>query len=242
MKRFLLIGLIISALLFHSFLLSAKEYKVAVKELPATEQYIAMIKAIIEASGNTATFQVLPPARADYVISNKDVDIQFPIVIIPDKSKHKDLQYDYSTIEIFKTPWVLFTNKNKSVNLESLKKGNPDKLKIETDPSRLDDFNFAAIGSSNYEASFNKLSNGTIDGIILSQSTGDATLKKLALKNIKRELWFEYVRTFSLQKGARGGEVDKMLALGIEKLKSSPNYDELIGKQIRSGKYDNWQP
>ncbi len=115
-------------------------------------------------------------------------------------------------------------------------------MKIETDPSRLDDFNFAAIGSTNYEASFNKLSSGAIDGIILSQSTGDATLKKLALKNIKRELWFEYIRTFSLQKGARGGEVDKMLAQGIEKLKSSPKYDELIGKQIRSGKYDNWQP
>jgi hypothetical protein len=55
-----------------------------------------------------------------------------------------------------------------------------------------------------------------IDGIILSQLTGDAIFKASGLKNIKRQLWYDYIRTFSLQKGARGGEIDKMLAEGIK--------------------------
>jgi polar amino acid transport system substrate-binding protein len=242
MKKALFIPIVASIVLCFGTLAYAKEYKVAIKDLPTASEFVAMIKEIIEASGNTASIQVVPQARADYMVSNNEVDLQYPIIVIPDVEKQKNLKYDLSSIELLKSAWVLYTNKKKPIDPEPLRKGNPNNHRIETDPSRLDDFTFAAIGSTNYEASFKKLDTGTIDGIILSQSTGDSVLKKLGLKTIKRQFWFEYVRTFSLPKGARGGEIDKMLSAGLEKLKTTGRYEVLIGKQAQAAKYDDWQP
>jgi hypothetical protein len=78
--------------------------------------------------------------------------------------------------------------------------------------------------------------------VILSQLSGDLLLRKGAYKNIARKLWSELDLCFSLQKGMRGGEVDKMLADGIDKMEANGTYDKLIGDYARKAKYDNWQP
>jgi polar amino acid transport system substrate-binding protein len=227
---------------FSGITLSAKEYKAAVKQLPTTDYFVKLLKSVVEATGNTVAVQVVPPARADYLIANNEVDIQLPIVVPPDPAKQKALKYDFSTVVLVKQSWVLYVNKSKPLDVDSLRNGNSKKYKIEIDPSRTDDYNFVTMGSSNFEASFKKLSDGTIDGVILSQTTGDPLLKKGAYKNITRQLWSELDQCFSLQKGARGGEIDKMLTLGVNKMKADGSYDKLVGDYSRKAKFDNWQP
>ncbi len=242
MKRFLLIGLIICALIFNSFLLSAKEYKVAVKDLATKQIFIDLINAIGEATGNIFNIEVVPASRADYLIENKQVDIQYPIIILPDAKKQKELKYDYAGGVIFKVAFVLYTNKDKPIDIQSLRKGNSKNYKIEVSASRMSDFEYTVIPSNNAEASLTKVSNGTTDGLIFAQPDGDALLKKLGLKNIKRQLWLEYENTFSIQKGGKGGEIDKMLKDGINKLKKSGQFEKIMGNYSKTAKYDNWQP
>ncbi len=219
-----------------------KEFKVAVKQLPTTDLYMNILKAFEKASGNTFSIQAYPPARADYLVSNGEVDIQLPIIIIPDAAKHKDLKYDFSSAVLYKLAFVLYTNKNKAIDIDSLKKVNPNKYKIEIDPSRGDDYNYAVTPSTNFEASFKKLDSGAIDGLIISQTSGDKLLKDLGLKSIKRQLWFEYDLTFSLKKGEKGGETDKMLVESLKKLKASGEFDKVAAPLMNSAKYNNWQP
>ncbi len=235
-------GFIVVLSLFCTVFTWAKEFKAAVKQLPTTDTYIAILKAIVEATGNTVDVQVVPPARADYLIENKQVDIQYPMAALSDNPKFKALKFDFSTAVLYKLAFVIYTNKDKPVDIESIKKGNTKKYKIEIDPSRAFEYDFTGMASSNFEASFTKLSEGKIDCLILAQTSGDALLKKLALKNIKRQLWQEYDLLFTIAKGSKGGEVDKMLSDGVAKLKAAGKFDQVVSTLAKTAKYDNWQP
>jgi hypothetical protein len=235
--------LILVAMLLVSGNCFAKDYKVAVKQLPMVSDYfVSVIKAIIEASGNVAVIQVVPPARADYLISAKEVDVQFPIIVITDPKRLANLKYDFSTVRTNPVAFVLYSNKSKPVDIDSLRKGNPKKYKIEVDPSRMEDFDYPVIPSTNLEATMQKVASGAIDGAILAQNTGDPILKAQGAKTVARQLWFEFEEAFSIQKGAVGGEVDKMLGMGLEKLKANGKWVKLNGDMAKASKYNNWQP
>ena len=185
--------------------LMAMDFKVAVKQLPMTEFYSNVITKIVEATGNTVIIQVVPPARADYLISANAVDIQVPIIIVPNAKKQNELNYDFSSVVLYKLAYVVYTNKGKAIDIGSLRNGNSDKYKIEVDPSRSDDFNFDTIPSTNLQASFKKLGDGAIDGIILSQLTGDQILISTKLNTIKRNFWAEYDQTSLSRKAPEAG-------------------------------------
>ncbi len=240
--RFAVFFIIIVFPLFFSSL-SADEFKVAVKELgPITDHFVKVVTAVIEATGNKAVIQRVPPARADYLISSKTVDVQYPIIVITDPAKVKNLQYDFSTVKLYSIAFVLYTNKNKPFDVNSIRKENPKKYNLEADPSRLEDFNYPVSASQNFEWSMQKVNDGKIDGFVVSQTIGDPIIKKLNAKNIRRQLWNEYEEAFSIQKGTIGGRVDKMLSEGVAKLRASGKLQELIGDFAKTSKYSNWQP
>ncbi len=243
MKRFF--GFIFVVCFFLSLTYSSfsKEYRAAVKELPpVTDNFVNILKAVVEATGNTVDVQVVPPARADKMISDREVDIQYPIIIEPDKNKREKLNYDFSGAITYQVAFVLYTTKNKKIDVESIRNGNPKKYKIEVDTSRVGDYDFPVIPTTNFETTMKRVNDGSIDGAILSQNTGDPFIKKLKLTNIKRQLWYNYEETFSIQKGAKGGEVDKMLIEGMKKIKANGKYDQIVGPMANASKYNDWQP
>jgi hypothetical protein len=223
-----------------SSFVSAKEYKVAIKQLPGlSDMFVKNVKTIIEATGNTAKIEVVPPGKSEYLIIAKKVDLEYPCIFIPQLKKGTELKYDYSSVTLGKIPFVLYVNKNKPVDIESVKKDHRTKFMIEIEPSIYDKIDYVFLQTTNMEASFKKLSMSKIDGYITVQATGDMYLKKSGITNIKRILWNEYEWTFSLQKGTKGGEVDKMLIDGINILKKNGKYDELLGNGTG---YVEWQP
>ena len=243
MRRIPGIFITVCVLLSIFSIAEAKEYKAAVKKFgPMSDYFVNLINAVVEASGNTVKIEVVPPARADNLVSTKQVDFQYPAIVIPDPAKQAKLDYDFSSVVVANIPFILYTNKDKPIDVNSVKKGNPNKYLIEVDISRADDFNFQVSKSYNYEGSFKKLTEGNIAGLILGQPAGDPLLKKGGYKNIKRQLWLAYDQTFSLQKGARGGEVDKMLSDGVKRIKANGSFEKIMGKYVNSLKYDNWQP
>ncbi len=241
MKKHFLFLIIICIFLLSTLSLSAKEYKVAVNQISTTEYYVNLVKALAEATNNTFNYEVVPRARCIYLIENKEVDFQVPNSLIP-TANQAELKFDYSTVTLMKIAYVLYSNKSKNIPANELRKGNPKKYLIETLSSLENSFGFAASPSTNVEASFLKLSNGQIDGIIYSQSAGDPVLKKLGYKNIKRQSYDNFQLKIAIQKGAIGGEVDKMLTDGVKKLKANGKYNQILGDLIKQSEYDNWQP
>ncbi len=225
--------------------LGAQSLKVAVPQLSpiSTDSYKALAAALLEATGASADIQVMPFARCVYSIENKDVDIVSTIVALPDNKKWAALGYDYSSTAAVKIVFVLFTGKGKKIDVAELKKGNPKGYKIETDAAHTGHFPFAVLPSTSVDASLKKVDTGEIDGYVFSQSTGDAALKRLGLKNVRRAYYDTFSGTFLIQKGGRGGALDKRISDGMAKIKANGKYDAIMGPLIAgASSYAEWQP
>jgi polar amino acid transport system substrate-binding protein len=242
MKRKLILGMLVFLMLANGLWMFSANYKVALKELPTTDIYSNILKSIAEATGNTFEIQVVPPARAEYLVINNQVDIQFPGAALRDNKKFRDLGYDFSSVTLYKVSFILYTNKNKPVDIQSVKTTNANNYKIEVDPSRLFEFDYKIGSAVNFDASFKKLSSGVIDGVILAQTTGDPVLKKSTFINIKRQLFQEYDLCFVIKKGTAGGDIDKMLSDGVKKIIANGKFEQIVGGIAKAAKYDNWQP
>ncbi len=232
-------------ILLGIFSLSAKELKVVVPQLSplATETYTKLVTAIIEATGNTASIQVMPFARCVYVMENGQADVESTIVELPDQAKWAALKYDYSTATAVKIVFVLYTNTKKSIDAAELKKGNPKAYKIETDSAHVGHFGFTAIPSTNIDGSLKKVDAGSIDGYLFSQGSTDVALKRLGLKNISRQYFDTFNGVFMVAKGGRGGEIDKILSDGLAKIKVSKKYDAILAAYTAgASSYIDWQP
>jgi polar amino acid transport system substrate-binding protein len=236
----------LAALLLSAVIgLGAQELKAVVPQVSpaAIDAYSKAIQAIAAATGKTVSVQVLPFARAVYVIENKQADLESSIVQIPDKSKWAALKFDYSSADLLKIVFVLYTNKAKPISVAELKAGNPKGYKIETDGAHVDHFAFVASSSTSIDASLKKVDSGDIDGFVFSQGTTDGALKRLGLKNITRQYYDTYNGVFMIQKGARGGPIDAMITEGLAKIKANGKYQEIVGPYAASAsKYIEWQP
>jgi polar amino acid transport system substrate-binding protein len=236
--------LVTATILAVSAGLAAQEYKVVVPQVSPTaiDVYTKTITAIAESEGKTVSVQVLPFARCVYLMEMKQADIQSAITQIPDTAKWAELKYDYSTSPFLDIVFVLYTNKAKPITAAELKAGNAKGYKIETETAHVPHFPFASP-STNIDASLNKLAAGTIDGYIFSQGSTDAALKRLALKNIHRENYTTLNGVFLIQKGGRGGPIDKMITSGLAKIKANGKYQEIVGAYAETAsKFIEWQP
>jgi polar amino acid transport system substrate-binding protein len=178
------------------------------------------------------------------MIIAKQADIGMPMLAIKNQDQINKLPYDYSTDkQEGGVTFILYTNKSKPIDMESLKKGNPNKYNIESDVSNINLFDFTTLPSYNIEGSFRKVESGRIDGYIMGQISSDPVLKSLNLKNVKRQFFETYNTIFILQKGSKGSAVDKFLSEGLKKINASKKlYDEFVAPAKKSVVYDDWQP
>jgi polar amino acid transport system substrate-binding protein len=84
------------------------------------------------------------------------------------------------------------------------------------------------------------LSAGCIDGFIFADAACDPIVKDLKLSKIKRELYHRFDVKIILPKGEHGKNVDNMLTAAIDNLKSTGEYNKIMG--ILDMPFDNWQP
>jgi polar amino acid transport system substrate-binding protein len=222
--------------------LSAQTYKVALMDLPTAAFYEKITVEVTKAANLAITISKYPVARALGMVEDGSVDICIPQLVSHNQARLKAIKFDYSSDVIYKSAFVLYTNKNKPVDIAALKAGNKEGLKIETDLSNVQSFEFVCSGSTNLEASLQKVDQGKIDGFIFSQSTGDMLLKKLALKNVHRQLYDTFDIVFALVKGKRGGDLDKALGAGLAKIKANKVFDQVAGDLVKAATYTDWQP
>ena len=221
MKKKIFVILFANIFLFCIFALSAKEYSVAVYDIPTSKYFVDLFKAIGETTNNSFNVQLVPPARGVYLIENDQVDIIFPATMSNDSKKVSLAKFDYSAAKAYQMVFVLYMNKKNPIDINDLKKGNPKGYKIETTGSLSQMFEFEPMQTTNLEASLRKVEEGKIDGLLYAQDAGDPLLKKSGYKNIARKLYSINDIAFGIKKGTAGGELDKTLSDGIAKLKKN---------------------
>jgi polar amino acid transport system substrate-binding protein len=189
MRKVFALAVALAVTVFALVAVSAASYKVVVPQLsPAsTAAYSGLVTEVLKAEGVTVTPEIMPFARCIYLMENNQADILYTIIANPDKTKWGKIKFDYSVTETHKIVFVLNSNKNKPVTVNELKTGNARKLKIETDSAHTEYFSFNVLPSTAIDGSLQKIESGQIDGFIFSQASTDAALKRLGLKNIKRE-------------------------------------------------------
>ena len=225
--------------------LGAQEYKVVIPQVSpaAVETYTNLSKAMLDAAGMKYTIEVVPFARAVFMVEDKQADMLISEVENPNTAKTASLKVDTSTTPLFQVTFVLYTNKSKPLNLDELKNGNPKKWVVETDIAHLDYFPGATVGSSDIAASLKKVDAGRIDGYVFAQGACDAQIKNLSLKNITRIFYGYYTAKVIIQKGAKGGSLDKALTTGFNKIKADGSYDKIMTNYLSTvNKYIDWQP
>jgi polar amino acid transport system substrate-binding protein len=176
-KNLTAIALCLGLCLAGAVSLSAQTYQVALMELPTAPVYEKLLTEIGKAAGITLNVARYPVARALGLVENASADICVPQLVSRNPARLKALKFDYSTDVLYKSAFVLYSNKAKPVDVAALKAGNKQGLVIETDISNVHSYEFQGRETTNLEASLQKVDSGKIDGFIFSQSTGDMLLK-----------------------------------------------------------------
>jgi ABC-type amino acid transport substrate-binding protein len=234
------------SILFLSISVSAfsDSYTVLIGDIPGIDSLVLLTKTLGEDMKASFDIKKVPIQRMVNMIIANQADFGAPMLKLKDPNAIQNLPFMYSTGAIQQMCFILYTNKNKPVDLANLKSGNSKGYKIESDISNAQMFNFKILQSSNPVASFKKVNDGQIDGYILGSEPGDSILKanQAAMGNVKRQLWDTYDIGFVLPKGDKAGDLDKLLGDGLKKLKASGKLDRIMSDVAKAGVYDSWQP
>ena len=98
--------LIIAFAILAGFSLLAKDYKVAIGQTPMSVTLVKLFEAIAEVSNNKFDTQLVPMARAVYMIEEKQVDMFFPSTMNPNLKNPSGANFDYSTVSIWRLCYI----------------------------------------------------------------------------------------------------------------------------------------
>jgi len=183
---------------------------------------VDMSKAISKALGKELNLQVVPFSRSLDNAINGTVAFHAPLIQNPNIAE-STLKYKHSTETIFHVNFVLYTKAGSGITKSTLKGKN-----IETDAAHVAYFPFPIVASTSLEGSLQKLSAGRIDGFIFADAATDPLVSKLALTNIKRELYHRFDVKIILPKNAAGDATDKELTKAIGILKKSGEWNKIM--------------
>jgi polar amino acid transport system substrate-binding protein len=217
-----------------------KKFKASIAQMPFISEsptkgvLVFLVKSWADATKNEIDIQTYPFTRSlDNVVTGK-ADFQFPFIKNPTVDEKK-LDFDFSTSVIYQVNFVLYTNKNKSVDIKNL-----SKYKISTDAAHVEYMGFKVEPEYDVAAALKKVDTGRVDGFIHAEVVVDPVLREMKLTSIKRELYKIFDVHAVLPKGQKGKDTDKMITEALAMVKKSGKYSELMDPVYK--KYDNWQP
>ena len=196
--------------------------------------YIDLIRAIDQLTGESTHIVVAPFKRSIRNLTNGVSDYHIPLIEPPDADK-LDLPYAFSTETLFQVSFVLYTNKNKAIDITK-----PDQYKIATELAHTNFYPFAVVGISCLPCALKMVEMGRIDGFIFAQNEMDPFIRQLGLKNIHRQLYKNFNVKVLIRKGKNRRHIDQYFTNGIQILKARGDYDRLLAPLLTP--YVDWQP
>ena len=198
-----------------------------------TSEFLNLIYLWGEILGNDIKVEYFPFKRSIQNVVNKHADFHFPLIKNPYKS-NSELGFDYSTTCITNIDFVLYTRRDKPIDIDNL-----SAYKMATDAAHTDLFNFPVEGVFTVDGALKKLSSGRIDGYIFSVDVVDTVMKSLNLTNLHRQLYRTYDVHAVLPLGGQGNKTDQMITEAQTAIAASPEYSEVLEKIYIP--YNEWQ-
>lgn len=209
----------------------ARDIKVSLPMLPPlvvshdSGILVELLKAMAaEYKDGTISWDAHPFSRSIENVAKGRADMHMPLLVNPNIDQSK-LPFQFSSERIFRVVFALYTNKN---NNKEINRQNVANFRIETDMGHVKYFDFKVTGSAEIEDSLRRLDEGAIDGWIFAMPESDFAIKKLGLKNIKRQEYMTYDVRMILPKGEKGTVVDRILSDLIAKLKATGKYEQIM--------------
>jgi polar amino acid transport system substrate-binding protein len=199
-----------------------------------TGAYVELIRALDNITDSKTKIVVAPFKRSILNLIDGRVDFHIPLIEPPDVNS-EELPYSFSTITLFQVAFVLYTNKNKTINIDNLKQYN-----IATDSAHTDFFDFPTQGISCLLCAIKMLDAGRLDGFIFAQNEIDPFIKEYNLKNIHRRLYKNFNVKILLPKGKNREKIDQYFTKGIKALQKQGKYKSLLAPILTP--YQEWQP
>jgi len=178
-----------------------------------------------------------PFARSLAAVMEGRADLHLPMLRAPHP---ENLPFSLATGTLNDTPFVLYANKDKPIDLASLHE--PGKYRIETDTAHVGYFDIPVTGGANAASSLKKVDAGRIDGYIFSANSCDPILVAEGLKNIHRTLYQVFQVTGVLPKGRVGDPADQWLTAAINEGAKDPAWRALRQKLLSGYRGPDWQP
>ena len=216
-----------------------KKLRVGIAYLPnisttKTDPLPLFVKRLGEVIDVDMDIRIYPFSRSIEYINENKIDLHIPMIDSTHTLK-KNLPYQFSSITLWTVNFVLYTHKDKVINLNQL-----SELKLYTDRTHVGLFPFKLHPTINIKGAIQMVDKNRIDGLIFADTVVDDIINKLELPNIKRTLFRTYPVKFIITNGQRGHEINKKLSLGIQKLKFSEEMKVLSEKLTFP--YIDWQP
>lgn len=227
----LLIGL---ALLATTSLAGATDLRISLPQLPAIAErdnvWLALARAIArEWKEGKAT--ILPPVPFERSVNNVvtgRADVHFPLMAGPARSDD-DLPYRYSSTTLSVSPFALYSRKdNERIDRSQLTIAALSRLRIETEQAHAGLFYARLREVDSVETGLQHVAAGQSDGFIFAIRPTERVLKRLKLDGIVRTPYRRFEDKMVLPKGPAGDELDEKLALIIDRLKDSGEYQQIM--------------
>lgn len=196
--------------------------------------YVELVRALDRLTGTRTKIEVVPFKRSILNLIEGKADFHIPLIEAPNADLDK-LPYAFSTQTLFQVAFVLYTHKNKPLDVNNL-----GKYEIATDSAHTQFLDFPAIGITCLSCSIKMVNEGRLDGFIFAQNEIDPYIREMGLNNIHRQLYKNFNVKILIPKGEAGKEVDHYFTIGIQKLKQSGEYDRLLAPVLSP--YREWQP
>lgn len=218
----------------------ARAFKASLAQMPVYAEsdtkgiLVDFVKAISKVSGEPVEIHVVPFKRSIYNVTSGQADCHIPLIANPN-ADIATLPYDYAKETIFHVNFILYTHKDKPLDINKI-----DQHIIETDAAHTPYFHDNIIPSSSTESSLKKVNIGRIDGFIFADDVSDPFIRELKLTNIKRQLYKRFDVKIVIPKGSSGKSFDQFLSDSINKLRANGQFDAIMKETDHP--YDDWQP
>ncbi len=196
--------------------------------------YINLIYALDRVTKSKTDITLAPFQRSISNLIKKDADFHIPLIRTP-QIDEKTLPYTFSTETLFEVAFVLYTHKNKPLDINNL-----NQYRIATDIAHTKFFPFPVIGKSCLSCTIKMVDKGRIDGFIFAQNETDPFIEQFKLKNIHRQLYKYYDVKILIPKTEEGKTIDKYFSRGIKLLKQNDKFDKILSPLVSP--YIDWQP
>ncbi|MCX4028438.1 transporter substrate-binding domain-containing protein [Endozoicomonas sp. SM1973] len=176
-----------------------------------------------------------PFARSLSNVVSGEADFHIPLIRLPHIAE-ETLPYAYASERITQVAFILYTNAAKP----KLNRMNLSMHSIATMMGHTHFFPFKTQALTTIASGVTMLVNDRIEGYIMEQDAVDSYIRKNRIKNVRRELYYQWDSSVVIPKGKKREEIDTIISEALRKLKANGTLQKITQKIHQP--YIEWQP